>query len=33
MRLNSGNPWSDDLAHGIERLGSLVGDMFSAGGA
>jgi DNA-binding transcriptional MocR family regulator len=33
VRLNSGNPWSEDLARGIERLGSLVGDMFSAGGA
>jgi DNA-binding transcriptional MocR family regulator len=27
VRLNSGNPWNEDLACGIERLGGLVAEM------
>lgn len=31
VRLNCGNPWSDDMARGIERLGALVHGMLSGG--
>jgi len=27
VRLNSGNPWTVELAGGIERLGGLVAEM------
>ena len=31
VRLNCGNPWSDEMARGIERLGALVHGMLSGG--
>jgi DNA-binding transcriptional MocR family regulator len=31
VRLNCGNPWSDEVARGIERLGALVHGMVSGG--
>ena len=31
LRLNCGNPWSDEVARGIERLGALVHGMVSGG--
>ncbi len=29
IRLNTGNPWSAELAQGVDRLGQLVRDMLS----
>ena len=31
IRLNTGNPWNEKLARGVEELGSLVHGMLPAG--